>query len=110
MRKSFQDEGNLQINADINGLINVIVDIAPEIDGKISLLINPAQNKYIDYIDFNVYLGSMMSIETSNSTMGFFNVASKVSGKTSGLVSVEQPFDDLNSDFHGRLPADKFQD
>ena len=36
--------GKLQSNADINRLIDLIVDIVPEIDGKMSLLINPAQN------------------------------------------------------------------
>ena len=39
--------GKLQGNADINRLMDLIVDIAPEIDGKMSLPINPAQNEYI---------------------------------------------------------------
>ena len=39
--------GKLQGNADINRLMDLIVDIAPEIDGKMSLSINPAQNEYI---------------------------------------------------------------
>lgn len=37
----------LQGNTDINRLMDLIVDIAPEIDGKMSLPINPAQNEYI---------------------------------------------------------------
>ena len=80
------------------------MDIAPEIDGKMSLLINPAQNEYIHY-------SQMILIATSNSTVGFFNVASKVRKKTSGTVSVEKDFDDFDSDFHGRLPAfDMFEE
>ena len=39
--------GKLQGNADINRLMDLIVDIAPEIDVKMSLPINPAQNEYI---------------------------------------------------------------
>merc|ERR1712125_185139 len=66
--------GKLQSNADINRLMDLIVDIAPEIDGKMSLLINPAQNEYIHY-------SQMILIATSKSTVGFFNVASKVSKK-----------------------------
>ena len=46
----------------------------------------------------------MIFIATSNSTVGFFNVASKVSKKTSGTVSVEQSFDDFASDLDTTTP------
>jgi len=96
--------GKLQSDADINGLMDLLVDIVPQVDGKMSLLINPAQNEHIHY-------SQMILITTSNSTVGFFNIASKVSNKTSGTVSVEQFSDDLNLNFHGRLPAfDMFEE
>lgn len=80
------------------------MDIAPETDGKRILLINPAKNEHIHY-------SQIIFIATSNSTIGLFNVTSKVSDKTSGTVLVEQSFDDLNSDFHVRLPAfDMFEE
>ena len=42
---------------------------------------------------------------------GFSTLLPKSARKTSGTVSVEQSFDDLNSDFHGRLPAfDMFEE